>query len=136
MRPWLSTETTGWVGASSAHPTRCRGSRSRGVRQGSDDLARLADCVWLCRKGAPASGRGRRRARRCARPHRRPGWGHRGGVPGGCRFGARRLSYNGALSTYQRLGFVRGRKIGKHRWAVTRPSSRPRSSARSGCGSE
>ncbi|MGA9276623.1 GNAT family N-acetyltransferase [Ilumatobacter sp.] len=27
--------------------------------------------------------------------------------------------YNGALSTYERLGFVRDRKIGKHRWVVT-----------------
>lgn len=28
--------------------------------------------------------------------------------------------YNGALSTYERLGFIRDRKIGKHRWVVTR----------------
>jgi GNAT superfamily N-acetyltransferase len=28
--------------------------------------------------------------------------------------------YNGALSTYEKLGFVRDRKIGKHRWVVTR----------------
>ena len=27
--------------------------------------------------------------------------------------------YNGALSTYERLGFTRARKIGKHRWVVT-----------------
>ena len=27
--------------------------------------------------------------------------------------------YNGALSTYENLGFTRERKIGKHRWAVT-----------------
>lgn len=26
--------------------------------------------------------------------------------------------YNGALSTYERLGFTRNRKIGKHRWVV------------------
>ena len=26
--------------------------------------------------------------------------------------------YNGALSTYERLGFVRDRQIGKHRWVV------------------
>jgi GNAT superfamily N-acetyltransferase len=42
--------------------------------------------------------------------------------------------FNGALSTYERLGFVRARKIGKHRWVVTkvvepRPKRR-RSSAR------
>jgi GNAT superfamily N-acetyltransferase len=28
--------------------------------------------------------------------------------------------FNGALSTYERLGFIRDRKIGKHRWVVTR----------------
>lgn len=27
--------------------------------------------------------------------------------------------YNGALSTYEALGFVRNRKIGKHRWVMT-----------------
>jgi hypothetical protein len=26
--------------------------------------------------------------------------------------------YNGALSTYEKLGFTRERKIGKHRWVV------------------
>jgi hypothetical protein len=26
----------------------------------------------------------------------------------------------GALSTYEKLGFTRDRKIGKHRWVVTR----------------
>jgi GNAT superfamily N-acetyltransferase len=28
--------------------------------------------------------------------------------------------FNGALSTYEQLGFVRDRKIGKHRWVVSR----------------
>jgi GNAT superfamily N-acetyltransferase len=28
--------------------------------------------------------------------------------------------FHGALSTYEKLGFVRERKIGKHRWVVTR----------------
>jgi GNAT superfamily N-acetyltransferase len=28
--------------------------------------------------------------------------------------------FNGALSTYERLGFARDRQIGKHRWVVTR----------------
>ena len=27
--------------------------------------------------------------------------------------------YNGALSTYEKLGFTRDRKIGKHRWVMT-----------------
>jgi GNAT superfamily N-acetyltransferase len=28
--------------------------------------------------------------------------------------------FHGALSTYEQLGFVRDRKIGKHRWVVTK----------------
>jgi GNAT superfamily N-acetyltransferase len=35
-----------------------------------------------------------------------------GAVPAG-------FLYNGALSTYEKLGFVRDRPIGKHRWVVT-----------------
>jgi GNAT superfamily N-acetyltransferase len=43
-----------------------------------------------------------------------------GAVPAG-------FLFNGALSTYERLGFTRDRKIGKHRWVVTkvvRPNAR------------
>jgi GNAT superfamily N-acetyltransferase len=36
-----------------------------------------------------------------------------GSVPSG-------FLFNGALSTYEKLGFKRDRKIGKHRWVVTR----------------
>ena len=36
-----------------------------------------------------------------------------GSVPAG-------FLYNGALSTYEKLGFIRDRKIGKRRWVVTR----------------
>ena len=36
-----------------------------------------------------------------------------GSVPAG-------VLFNGALSTYEQLGFVRDRKIGKHRWVVTK----------------
>jgi GNAT superfamily N-acetyltransferase len=36
-----------------------------------------------------------------------------GSVPAG-------FLYNGALSTYEQLGFQRDRMIGKHRWVVTR----------------
>ena len=36
-----------------------------------------------------------------------------GAVPAG-------FLFNGALSTYERLGFVRDRQIGKHRWVVTK----------------
>ena len=36
-----------------------------------------------------------------------------GSVPAG-------FLYHGALSTYESLGFVRDRKIGKHRWVVAK----------------
>ena len=36
-----------------------------------------------------------------------------GSVPAG-------FLFNGALSTYEKLGFIRDRKIGKHRWVVAR----------------
>jgi GNAT superfamily N-acetyltransferase len=36
-----------------------------------------------------------------------------GAVPAG-------FLFNGALSTYEQLGFIRDRMIGKHRWVVTR----------------
>jgi GNAT superfamily N-acetyltransferase len=34
--------------------------------------------------------------------------------------------FNGALSTYEQLGFVRDRKIGKHRWVVAKTVKPPR----------
>jgi len=40
--------------------------------------------------------------------------------------------FNGALSTYERLGFVRERKIGKHRWVVTKVVEPNAGSLRSG----
>jgi len=36
-----------------------------------------------------------------------------GSVPAG-------FLFNGALSTYEKLGFVRDRKIGKHRWVMAK----------------
>lgn len=42
-----------------------------------------------------------------------------GAVPAG-------FLYNGALSTYEQLGFRRDRLIGKHRWVVTRRVQPPR----------
>ena len=46
-----------------------------------------------------------------------------GSVPAG-------FLFNGALSTYERLGFSRDRKIGKHRWVVTRTVTARTSSGR------
>ena len=49
-----------------------------------------------------------------------------GSVPAG-------FLFNGALSTYEKLGFTRDRQIGKHRWVVTRlvpPAAGPAGAAR------
>ena len=42
------------------------------------------------------------------------------GYPEGAGSVAAGFLFNGALSTYEELGFVRDRKIGKHRWVVTK----------------
>ncbi len=63
---------------------------------------------------------------------RRTGWGPRllagetghvtcDGLADAHAFGvARGFLFNGAISTYEKIGFVRNRKIGKRRWVVTR----------------
>jgi hypothetical protein len=84
------------------------------------DLTRLAHCVLLCREGAAAPGRGRGGARRCARSHRRPGRGTVEGYPEDAGSVPAGFLFSGALSTYEKLGFTRDRKIGKHRWVVAR----------------
>jgi hypothetical protein len=48
------------------------------------------------------------------------GGGLRRGLPGGRRIHPRGLPLQRRALTYERLGFVRDRKIGKNRWVVTR----------------
>jgi hypothetical protein len=54
-----------------------------------------------------------RHARRLTRPSSIKTTEDAGSVPAG-------FLFHGALSTYEKLGFVRDRKIGKHRWVVTK----------------
>ena len=91
MRRWSSTARTASAGASSALLRGAPDQEPCGVREGSDDLARLADRVLLRRQGASASGRGHGRSRRCAGSHRGSWRGHRRGIPGGRRGGTRRV---------------------------------------------
>ena len=51
-----------------------------------------------------------------------------GGLPGGCGHRACGVSLPRRLSTFERLGFIRDRKIGKHRWVVAKVV-KPKSSA-------
>ena len=49
-----------------------------------------------------------------------PGGGTVEGYPGDAGPVPAGFLFNGALSTYEKLGFTRDRKIGKHRWVVAR----------------
>ena len=92
----------------------------RAVRERPAGSGRLADRVQLRRQGTPPQGRRDRRPRGCARPDRGARRRDGRGLPGRRRLGARRLPLQRRASTYERLGFVRDRKIGKHRWVVTK----------------
>ena len=107
-------------GASSVLPTRCRGSRAaRSTKRGRRPADWRIACCYV--------GKGKRRqgvatAALVGALDLIAGSGggtvegypeDAGSVPAG-------FLYNGALSTYEQLGFVRDRKIGKHRWVVTR----------------
>jgi len=102
MRRLSLTGPTVWAGASSARPTRCPGSRAG--RQGVFTAA-LAGALDLI------AGLGGGTVEGYPEPA--------GSVPAG-------FLYNGALSTYEKLGFSRDRTIGMHRWVVTR-TVKPRS---------
>jgi len=116
----FSKGRTASAGASSAHPTRCPGSRT-GRRT---KRARRPRRTGESRAAIPVRGTGvkawPRGARRCGRSHRGPGRGDCRGIPGAGRSVPAGFLYHGALSTYEKLGFTRDRKLGKHRWVVTR----------------
>ena len=114
-----STVTTAWAGASSGHPRNCRGSRATWrttrVVHGVPDW-RIACCFvgkGHRRKGVFAAGL-------AGALDLIAGYG--GGVVKGYPEDSESVPagflYNGALSTYEALGFSRDRMIGKHRWVV------------------
>ena len=72
-----------------------------------DGAARTIEAAW----GAPA-------------PLARLGGGTVEGYPEDAGAVPAGFLFNGALSTYEKLGFIRDRQIGKHRWVVTRVISR------------
>jgi hypothetical protein len=121
MRPLCSIATTVWVGASSGRRTRRRRSRTA-------PPTRRASRPCLT-GGSPATS--------SVKGHRRQsvataalagaldliaslGGGKVEGYPEGAGSVPAGFLFNGALSTYEKLGFVRDRKIGKHRWVVTK----------------
>jgi len=86
----------------------------------------LADRVLLRRQGTPSPGRGHRGAGGALDLIAGQRRGRVEGYPEDAASVPAGFLYNGALSTYETLGFTRDRKIGKHRWVVTKviePSS-------------
>jgi hypothetical protein len=91
-----------------------------GLREEPHDVAGLADRLQLRRQGASAHGRRLGGARRALELIARLGGGTVEGYPEDAGSVPAGFLFNGALSTYEKLGFVRDRKIGKHRWVVTK----------------
>ena len=110
-----------WVGASLGRPTKCRGSRSRAAYEKGQSTQpdwRIACCYV---------GKGHRRLGGAAAALAGAldliaglGGGTVEGYPESADAVPAGFLYNGALSTYEQLGFTRDRKIGTHRWVVTR----------------
>ena len=88
------------------------------VREGRVGTPRLADRVQLRRQGPRR--RGVATAGLAGALELIAGLGRRNrrGLPGGAEAVPAGFLFNGALTTYERLGFTRDRKIGKHRWVV------------------
>src|SRR5580693_5837819 len=112
-----STGTIAWAGASSAHPARCPGSRTgRRTKKAGRPRPTGESHAAMSGRGTGAS------AALAGALDLVAGLGggtiegypeDAGSVPAG-------FLFHGALSTYEKLGFVRDHKIGKHRWVVTR----------------
>jgi GNAT superfamily N-acetyltransferase len=121
MRRSSSTRTIAWVGASSVCPTRCRRIKSRAAYakgQTTPPDWRIACCYV---------GKGHRRQGVAAAALAGAldliaglGGGTVEGYPEAADAVPASFLYNGALSTYETLGFTRDRKIGTHRWVVSR----------------
>jgi len=112
--------TTAWAGASSVRPGEFPRIKNRAayeqVQTASPDW-RIACCYvgkGYRRQGVAAAGLAG------ALPDRRPRRRNRGGISRDADSVPAGFPYNGALSTYEKLGFTRNRKIGKHRWVVTK----------------
>ena len=80
--------------------------------------------MQLRRQRAPAPGRRDRGARGALDLIAALGGGRVEGYPEDADSVPAGFLFNGALSTYEQLGFVRDRKIGKHRWVVAKTVKR------------
>ena len=121
MRRSSSTATTAWAGASSAHPTelpriKSRAAYEKGVTTPPD--WRIA-CNFVG-KGHRRQGVATAALEGALALIAALGGGRVEGYPEDAASVPAGFLFNGALSTYEQLGFVRDRKIGKHRWVVTK----------------
>ena len=96
----------------------------RRLRREPHDRAGLADRLHLRRQGAPAPERRQGVATAALEGAldliARLGGGTVEGYPEAADSVPAGFLFNGALSTYEKLEFARHRKIGKHRWVVTK----------------
>ena len=110
-----------WVGASSARRTRYRRSRTGlPIRRASTTLPAWRIACNFVGKGHRRQGVAAAALAGALDRIARYGGGRVKGYPEAAGSVPAGFLFNGALSTYEKLGFVRDRKIGKHRWVVTK----------------
>ncbi len=120
MRRSSSTQTIASAGASSVRRTRYRGSRTAPQPRRDRPAAGLADRVLLRGKGHRRQGVHTAALAGALDLIAGLGGGRVEGYPEDAGSVPAGFLYHGALSTYEKLGFARDRKIGKHRWVVTK----------------
>ena len=116
-----STATTASAGASSGRRPSCRGSRA--ARSTRRARRRLPDWRIACNfvgKGHRRKGVATAALAGALELIAGLGGGTVEGYPEAAGDVPAGFLFNGALSTYEQLGFARDRQIGKHRWVVTR----------------
>jgi hypothetical protein len=124
MRPWSSTVTSRWPGASTVHPTRFRASE--GVHRGPHpEGARLPPHLLLRGLGLPAQGRRGHGASWCPGSDREGGRWCRGGVSAGHagQEDSGSFLYNGTRSLFEQAGFSYERSKGKNHCVMRRTVS-------------
>ena len=122
-----STATTASAGASSGRRPSCRASRAaRSTRRASTTPADWRIACNFVGKGHRRKGVATAGLAGALDLIAKLGGGTVEGFPEAADSVPAGFLFNGALSTYEQLGFVRDRKIGKHRWVVTKRVRRRR----------
>ena len=126
-----STAPTASAGANSARPTSCRGSKAEPPTSAvSASCPTGASPVVSSARDAAASGVATAALAGALDLIAGLGGGTVEGYPEDASAVPAGFLFNGALSTYEQLGFERDRKIGKHRWVMTKVVAPKRRSSR------